>query len=268
LIVLTFAHRGKKNKQGGKDKESALHNGGEDMFFIHCLTLFRYFETFASCIDLRHIRLFSPEQFINSKISGMKKILFIVSLSAMIFSMIISCKKDVGAGSNSPDPNVTYITSGLLCTRGSSSTSSTTLSYYFDLGSGDQMWGYVPGNLRPEDEVSVTANSNGSVTIKKKKAYVYNGKSYSYFAIEKNASPGTSPFPNNAYLFSFLRENTSAETEFIIQRNAADGTKFSIESKIYPGYYLGTAKWANATSSTESRLVFTTRKQEFFFKTQ
>jgi hypothetical protein len=197
----------------------------------------------------------------------MKKMLFKVSLSAMVFSMMMSCKKDAGDGNKTPGEDVTYTTSGLLCTKGSS-TSSTTLAYYFDLGSGDQMWGYVPGNLRPEDEVSVTANSNGSVSIKKKKAYVYNGRSYSYFAIEINASPGTSPFPGNAYLFSFLKENASAETEFIIQRNAGDGTKFTIASKKYPGYYLGTAKWANATVSTESRLVFTTRKQEFFFRTQ
>lgn len=197
----------------------------------------------------------------------MNKILFNVSLSVIIFSTLPSCKKDAGGENPSPGPDITYITSGMLCTMGSSANSSTVLAYYFDLGTGDQMWGYVSGNQRAIDEVGITNNSNGTVTIKKKIPYQHNGKSYSYFAIEKNASPGISPFPNNPYLFSFLRENESAETEFVIQRNATDGTKFTIESKKYPGYYLGTAKWANSLSSIQGRLVFTTKKQEFFFKT-
>ncbi len=196
----------------------------------------------------------------------MKKAFLNISLSIIIFSTIISCKKEAGDNGTGQGPDITYVTSGLLCTKGSGTNNSTILSYYFDLGSGDQMWGYVSGNGRPEDEVGLTTNSNGTVTIKKKKAYQHNGKSYSYFAIEKNASPGISPFPSHSYLFSFLKETTSAETEFIIQRNAADGTKFTIESKKYPGYYLGTAKWVNSLSSTEGRLVFTTKKQEFFFK--
>lgn len=197
----------------------------------------------------------------------MKKIFSNISLLAILFSAIVSCKKEAEDNGTGQGPDITYITSGFLCTMGSSANSSTTLAYYFDLGSGDQMWGYVSGNQRAIDEVGMTNNSNGTVTIKKKIPYQHNGKSYSYFAIEKNASPGISPFPNNPYLFSFLRENESAETEFVIQRNATDGTRFTIESKKYPGYYLGTAKWANSLSSIQGRLVFTTKKQEFFFKT-
>jgi len=195
-----------------------------------------------------------------------KRINLLLMVMVACSLLFVSCKKDRTDDATAPGPDITYVTSGFLCTKGSSSNSSSTLVYYFDLGSGDQMWGYVSGNQRPEDEVSLITNGNGTVSIKKKIPYLYNGKSYSYFAIEKNTSPGISPFPNHSYLFSFLRENTSAETEFGIQRNADDGTKFTIESKSYPGYYLGTAKWANSSLPIEGRLVFTTRKQEFFFK--
>lgn len=177
------------------------------------------------------------------------------------FFLLTSCKKEDGESGGPTGPNITYVTDGVLCTMGVNHLGVTdTLSYRY---SGiDQITVYNKGFTKDGDEVRFTNNSNGTVSIEKKGPYVHNNKNYIYFGIQNN---GNSLFPTHTHSFSSLRDVKSAETEFIIKRNAGDSKKFTIESKAYSGQFLGTAKWRNATYPNESYLVFTSKPQEFFF---
>jgi hypothetical protein len=200
----------------------------------------------------------------------MKKFFSPLTTSIICLSLFaMSCKKDNGSNNPpGPGPGVTLATSGFLCTMGINRDGHTdTLTYWFST-SGQEMTGYGPGYQRPEDEIRLLSNGNGTTTIRRKTPYVYNNKSYDMFGIEVNASPAFSSFPDNKYLFDFFNEAPSVETEFIIKRTDADANKFTIESKAYPSYFLGTAKWKNATYPTETRLVFTGKQQVFFFMQQ
>lgn len=176
---------------------------------------------------------------------------------------LASCKKEQGGNAGGSGPNITYATDGVLCTMGINQFGiEDTLSYRY---SGiDNVTIYSKGFTKPGDEIRFTNNSNNTSAIEKKEPYKNNNKNYFYFAIQLNNGPNPL-FPNHAYTFPFLRDAKSAETEFIIKRSAGDGKKFTIESKAYPGQFLGTAKWRNATYPNESYLVFTTEPQEFFF---
>jgi hypothetical protein len=185
------------------------------------------------------------------------------SLIALFVSFFVfaSCSKEKGENGTAPDPNITYVTDGVLCTMGINTFGvEDTLSYRY---SGiDQITVYKKGFTKTEDEVRITNNSNNTISLEKKGPYVHNNKNYIYFSIRGN---GSSLFPTHTHAFSELRDVKSAETEFILKRNTADSKKFTIESKAYPGQFLGTAKWRNATYPNESYLVFTTKPQEFFF---
>jgi hypothetical protein len=181
-----------------------------------------------------------------------------------LFLLSSTCKKDTpdtpGGG-----PGATFRTSGYLVTMGiNRQGNNDTLIFWFTTG-GDFLTTYGFGYGRPEDELAMTVNSNNTMTIQKKVPHVYNNKSYKWFGIEENTNPALSPFPNNSYLFDMFHEEESAKTQFIIKRKDGDMEKFTIESKAYPGYFLGSAKWKNAVYPTETRLVFTTKAQEFWF---
>lgn len=194
------------------------------------------------------------------KQSLFKTSLLLVSLSAII----LSCKKEGGEDATATGPGIAYVTDGFLCTMGKNTQGQPdTLVFYFSTN-GQQMTVYSRGFPRPQDAVKLISNGNNTLSIEKKIPYVHNNKSYSNFGIIKS-NPATSPFPSHPYLFYMFHADPSDETQFIIKRNDTDGEKFTIESKAYPGYYLGVAKWANATEPTEDRLVFTSSKKEFFF---
>ncbi|MEO6723237.1 MAG: hypothetical protein ABIN67_22920 [Ferruginibacter sp.] len=199
----------------------------------------------------------------------MKKILsrlffLLISLSLLV----VSCKKESASANNPPGPEVLLHTEGFLCTMGIGRTGSVdTLTFYFTT-SGQEIVNYLNGHSRPEDKVHITNNGNSTISIQKDIPYVQNGKNYNYFGIQKNTSPTSSTFPSNEYLFYFFYDASSTETEFIVKRDDVDNTKFTIESKSHPGYYLGTAKWQYATYPTEAKLVFTSKKQKFFFMVQ
>jgi hypothetical protein len=187
------------------------------------------------------------------------------SMTALVVSLFLltSCKKEQGESGGPTGPNITYVTDGVLCTMGVNQYGvEDTLSYRY---SGiDNITIYSKGFTKPGDEIRFTNNSNNTVSVEKKEPYTSNNKSYFYFAIQTNNGPNPL-FPNHAYTFPALRDVKSVETEFVIKRNAGDSKKFTIESKAYPGQFLGTAKWRNATYPNESYLVFTTEPQEFFF---
>jgi hypothetical protein len=195
----------------------------------------------------------------------MKKI-FLPLLFLSIASLFVSsCKKESTADNNGGGPDVLVRTEGFLCTMGIGRSGSTdTLTFYFTTG-GQEIVGYLAGFTRPEDEINIINNGNNTVSIKKRIPYVSGGTSINYFAIKKNTSPIFSSFPDNEYLWYLYYQADSVETEFIVKRSAADNTKFTIESKSRPGYFLGTARQRNATYPTEARLVFGSKKQEFFF---
>jgi hypothetical protein len=112
--------------------------------------------------------------------------------------------------------------------------------------------------------VSFITHGNGTVSIKMKVPYVYQNKDYSYLGIHVNPNPLVSPFPHPYLYFLAPVDYDISESQFVIKRNATDGTKFTIESKKYPGNYLGVAKWKNTVQPVQSRLVYTSEKKEFF----
>jgi hypothetical protein len=198
----------------------------------------------------------------------MKKIFLPLLFLSIISLLASSCKKQGTADIDPHGPDVLLRTEGFLCTMGISRLGNTdTLTFYFTTA-GHEMDGYLAGFTRPEDEVNIISNGNNTVSVKKRIPYVSGGKPYNYFGIKENTNPVFSSFPDNAYLFYFFYESPSSETEFIVKRSATDNNKFTIESKSHPGYFLGTAKWHNATYPTEANLVFSSKKQEFFFMAQ
>jgi hypothetical protein len=198
----------------------------------------------------------------------MKKIFFPLLVLSIVSLLASSCKKQSMADTDPGGPDVLLRTEGFLCTMGIGRQGNTdTLTFYFTTA-GHEISGYVPGFTRPEDEINIITNGNNTVSVKKRIPYVSGGKPYYYFGIQKNTSPVFSSFPDNEYLFYFFYESPSSETEFIVKRNATDNTKFTIESKSHPGYFLGTARQHNATYPTEANLVFGSKKQEFFFMAQ
>lgn len=199
----------------------------------------------------------------------MKKTFSLLPVFAVsLFLLSATCKKE---DAQLPDPggpggpNVLLPTSGYLLTMGRNADNhSDTMTYYFH-SSLQELTVYGHQFLRDQDEVSFENNSNGTVSIKKKIPHVSGNKNYQYFGIEENTSPSSSIFPLNKYLFDFFHEQPSILTQFIIHRKDGERTKFTIESKAYPGYYLGCAKWQHATYPTTERFVFTTTPAEFWF---
>ena len=179
--------------------------------------------------------------------------------------LTIMCTKQSPSNDND-GPDVVLHTSGYLCTMGKNGFNhQDTLTFWFS-ASGQDMSVFGREYLRPEDEISLTVNSNNTMTIKKRIPYVQQNKPFQWLGIRANANPDFSSFPDNEYLFTLFHETESELTQFHIKRSQGDMNKFTIESKAYPGYYLGVAKWEDATYPTEDRLVFTTIAKEFWFE--
>jgi hypothetical protein len=193
----------------------------------------------------------------------MNRIFSLLTVSTVsIFLLSSTCKKD-SPDSNGPD--VVLPTSGFLVTMGINREGySDTLTYlHSTIGQELTMYGY--GLQRPDDEIRLINYGDGTMAIERKVPYIQNSKPYNKFGVEENTSPVFSSFPDHKYLFYFYHEQHSVLTRFTIKRKDGDMEKFTIESKAYPGYFLGCAKWKNAVYPTQTRLVLTTKAQEFWF---
>lgn len=189
-----------------------------------------------------------------------------LGLIMMVASIVfISCSKDSTPDDTGNGPNITYPTSGFLCSSsnyGALGGSSTVM--YISSTNGQTAVGYLPGTGRAADEVNMVVNDNNTVSIKLKIPLRSGGRDYPFFRIQTNINPPISSYPNNLYLFNWSETKTT-ETDFILKRSDADKLKFTLESKLHPGYFLGTGRWKNSNSVNDDNLVFTTKKQEFFF---
>lgn len=193
----------------------------------------------------------------------MKKFLSLSIVS--LFLLSATCKKtneDVPAPGGG-GPNVTLPTSGFLCTNGKTYIGNVVNFYFTTLA-----WNLTSYTKTPDhqgDEVSFVMNSNNTVSIKRNKPHVSNGITYQWFAIEENSYPSGSGFPNNLYLWD-IQDEQSELTQFVIKRKDGDNLKFTIESKKYPGYYLGVGKRKNAVQDVDDNLTFTTSPKEWWFE--
>lgn len=192
----------------------------------------------------------------------MKKSLLHAFFLLVGFSLLSSTcgKKD---DEPAPGPDMTYVTEGVLCTMGISHDNKfDTLQYYTGNYNVKE---YVSGTATKKDEVFIVVNSNNSVSVKLKEPLISGGRSYLYFKCKP--SPNISQaLPGYQYYFSFS-EAPSSETEFVLARNNSDKTKFTLESRNAPGQFLGTRNqvWATSNSTLEADMVFSSKKQEFFF---
>lgn len=194
----------------------------------------------------------------------MKKSLAFIALSLFLLSATCSKKNsDVPGGPGGP--NVLLPNSGFLVCMGINSQGHhDTLTFYFQ-ASGNEMSPYTHQFLENDNEIRFDNNSDNTVNIRRKKPYEQNGHGFDMFGIQENKSPSGSIFPDHPYLWTMFQKDESILNHFIVKRNDSDKTKFTIESKAFPGYYLGVAKWKNATYPTTSRFVFTTKPVEFWF---
>lgn len=187
---------------------------------------------------------------------------FVLIVASIVF---ISCSKDTAPDDTGNGPNITYPTSGFLCSKsnhGAIGGSSTVM--YITSQNGRTAVGYQPGAGRAMDEVSIVVNDNNTISIKLKVPLKDGGREYTFFRIQTNINPPISSYPNNLYLFNWSETKTT-ETDFILKRSDADKLKFTLESKLHPGYFLGTGRGKNSISANDDNLVFTSKKQEFFF---
>jgi hypothetical protein len=195
-----------------------------------------------------------------------KQSLYLITiLSLYLFSA--SCKKDKedqpGPGGG---PNVVLPISGhLVCIGKDSDNHLDTLTFWHST-SGREMVEFYREYLRAADEIRFTVNGNGTVNIRRKEPYVHNSINYDKFGIEENKNPGSSSFPDNSYLWTMYQKDETVLNSFIINRDKNDLYKFTIESKAFPGYFLGVEKWKNATFPTTDRLVFTTKQIVWWFE--
>jgi hypothetical protein len=195
----------------------------------------------------------------------MKKIQLL--LSFILVSLVLlsaSCKKEK---EDQPDgPDVTLPVSGhLVCIGKDSDNHLDTLTFWHST-SGREMSEFYREHLRPADEIRFTTNGSGTVNIRRKEPYVHNNINYDKFGIEENTNPVLSSFPNNSYLWTMYQKDETVLNTFIINRDKNDLYKFTIESKAFPGNYLGVEKWKNATYPTTDRLVFTTKPVIWWFE--
>jgi hypothetical protein len=196
----------------------------------------------------------------------MKKLTLIPSVIVILLSLgFVSCKKESADDTASGGTDITYPTSGFLCTKSNYVTTGDARTVmYISTTVGLIVVGYLPGAGRAADEVSINLNSTNTVSIRLKVPLRSGGRDYYFFRTQPNINPPISSFPNNLYLFSWS-ETKTIETEFVLKRSNADKLKFTLESKAYPGYFLGSGRWKNSNSVIDDSLVFTTKQQEFFF---
>lgn len=188
----------------------------------------------------------------------MKKTLTFITVSLFLLSAACSKKnEDLPAPGGPGGPDIVLPTSGHLVCMGKDQNNHTDTMTFWHSTSGGQMTVFGREYLRAADEIRFTNNSNGTETIRRKEPYVHNYINYDMFGIQENPNPSTSEWPNNSYLWTMYQKDASVLNQFIIKRDATDKFKFTIESKAFPGYYLGVAKWKNATYPTTTYLVFT-----------
>jgi hypothetical protein len=198
----------------------------------------------------------------------MKKAQFLF-LTTILFSFLLStgCNKGKEGLPGDPDgPDVVLPTSGhLVCIgKGRQGYMDTLTFWHSTIGSDMDM--FLRQSLRPADEIRFTANGDGTVTIRRKEPHVQNNINYDKFGIEVNGNPVFSSFPDNAYLWTMYHQVESVLNHFVIKRDQNDIYKFTIESKAFPGYFLGVEKWKNAAYPTTDRLVFTTTGVTWWFE--
>ena len=194
----------------------------------------------------------------------MNKMLIKLSLSAIIISTFLSCKKDAGDDDAGSGPDITYTTSGFLCTIGIGRNYVIDTLVFHPTRGIDQVLEYRNGFTPQTEELYISNNSNGTVSLMLK--IPYSSQSVKYTHIGMYGS--NLPLGQSTFYASQLKKVTSAETDLILKRNATDGRKFSLESKAVPGYYLSTVHPGiqyQPILTTETKLVFSTKKQEFFF---
>lgn len=197
----------------------------------------------------------------------MKQSTLKLCLLVLCFSLIVvSCKKEAGDDSTAPGPDVTYITDGYLGTMGTTVTNTFDTLFFdisaFSLGRPMAGWGF--GGEKPEDQLTLITQNNGSPQIKLK--IPYGSGSLTYLWIR----PDPTAFPVYPYYFSMASDvNTNvSELQFIIKRSDSDSRKFTIESKQYPGNFLNIVRPSGSLQTIQSKLVFTPAKKEFFFITK
>jgi hypothetical protein len=193
----------------------------------------------------------------------MKKIF--PAMLSFLFGMSIlssSCKKE--AGSDVIGPDITYATSGFLCTIGIGRNYVIDTLVVHPTNGFEAVREYGYGFTPSKDELNITNNSNGTVSLKLTTPDVSSTGTYTHIGLYGSNLPlGSATF----YPIQFTKQATF-ETDLLIKRNAADGKKFSLESKAVRGYYLSAIHPGvqyQPNSTTETKLVFSTKKQEFFF---
>ncbi len=189
----------------------------------------------------------------------MQKLFLIISFISITF---LSCTKK--AGDEPTGPDATYITEGFLCTIGTGRDYRIdTLVFLPTLGIA-QFREYAKGFQKALDEVYFTTNSNNTVSVKLKIPLTYINKTYTHIGLYGSNLPVGS---ENWYPFS-LNTEASTETEFILRRKDGDKSKFTLESKAAPGYYMSAVypgQQYSPNSTVESKLIYSFEKQEFFF---
>lgn len=196
----------------------------------------------------------------------MRKLSLIISL--VTFTLISCSKKDKAeTDTNGQGPAATYITEGFLCTIGIGRNYKTDTLEFLPTHGIVQFREYAYGFQKAQDEVYFTNNSNNTVSVKLKIPLTSTsggGKSYTHIGLYGSHLPTG---PENWYPFS-LKTEASTETEFILRRTDSDKTKFTLESKAAPGYYMSAVHPGyqySPNSTVESKLVYSTEKQVFFF---
>ena len=195
----------------------------------------------------------------------MKKIHALLPITIVsLFLLFASCKK--GNVPGPVDPNVTLPTSGhLVCIGRDRDNQMDTLTFWHTTIA-REMTEFYREFLRPADEIRFIPNGNGTVRIRRKEPHVHDNFNYDKFGIEENTNAVFSSFPNNKYLWTMYQKDESVLNTFIINRDPGDMKKFTIESKAFPGYYMGVEKWKNAVYPTTDRLVFTTKPVTWWFE--
>ena len=195
----------------------------------------------------------------------MKKRLLFICLFATGYSLFLSCEKG-GDDSTGPGPDATYITSGYLGTMGTTVTN-TFDTLFFDVSAyplGRPMAGFGFVGESPQDQVTFITQNNGTSLIKM--ISPYGNQKLTHFWIR----PDPSSFPVYPYYFSMAADDKAdiTELQFIIKRSDTDSRKFTIESKKYPGNYLNIERTPGTLQTTQSHLIFSAAKKEFFFIAQ
>ncbi len=196
----------------------------------------------------------------------MKKLLFNISLSVIIFSTIISCKKEAGENGTDPGPDITYLTSGFLCTIGIGRNYVIDTLVVHPTRGIEMVLEYRNGYTPQTEELNISNNSNGTVSLKLKIPLSLSNGAQIYTHIGLYGS--NLPVGQENFYPIQMAKAASFETDLILKRSTVDGKKFSLESKAVPGYYLSAVHPGvqyQPNSTTETKLVFSTKKQEFFF---